>query len=166
MVSGSSPRETSQPEIVIERVFEGPRELVWKTWTDPEHVMRWWGPKGFTSPVCSADFRVGGAYLYCMRSPEGKDFWTTGVYREIVEPERIVYTDCFSDADGNMVPASHWGLAGDWPDETLVTVTFAEDHGKTKVTLRHANVPSDQRSGFGVGWNESLDKLAEGLVRA
>lgn len=111
MISGSDPRPNTQPEIVIERVFDGPPALVWKTWTDPEHVMRWWGPKGFTSPVCKADFRVGGSYLYCMRSPQGKDFWTTGVYLEIVEPVRIVYTDCFSDADGNLVPASRWGLA-------------------------------------------------------
>lgn len=165
MISGSDPRPNTQPEIVIERVFDGPPALVWRTWTDPEHVMRWWGPKGFTSPVCKADFRVGGSYLYCMRSPQGKDFWTTGVYLEIVEPERIVYTDCFSDADGNLVPASRWGLTGDWPNETLVTVTFEEQDGKTRVTLRHANVPADHITEFDTGWKESLDKLAEGLVR-
>lgn len=164
MVSGTGPW-TSGREIVIERIFDGPRELVWKTWTDPAHVMQWWGPKGYTSPTCIADFRVGGAYLYCMRSPEGKDYWTTGVYHEIVEPERIVYTDCFADEQGNRVPASAWGLDGDWPEETLVTVAFEEEDGKTKVTLRHADVPEHHVSGFDAGWRESLDKLAEGLVR-
>jgi uncharacterized protein YndB with AHSA1/START domain len=66
---------------------------VWKAWTDPERVKRWWGPKGFTAPVCKIDLRVGGKFLYCMRSPDGKDYWNTDVYRDIVERERIVSTD-------------------------------------------------------------------------
>ncbi len=123
-----------EQELVITRIFDAPRELVWKAWTDPERVKRWWGPKGFTTPVSEIDFRVGGAYLYCMRSPEGQDYWSTGVYREIVEPEQIVYTDSFSDAEGNLVPASYYGMSGDWPLELLVTVTFEEHEGKTKLT--------------------------------
>jgi len=87
-------------ELVITRVFDAPRELVWKAWIDPERVRRWWGPKNFTAPVCKIDLRVGGAYLYCMRSPEGKDYWSRGVYREIVPPERIVCTDSFADEKG------------------------------------------------------------------
>jgi uncharacterized protein YndB with AHSA1/START domain len=71
-------------ELIITRIFDAPRELVWKAWTEPEQLMRWWGPKSFTSPVCKIDLRVGGVYLYCMRSPEGQDYWNTGVYKEII----------------------------------------------------------------------------------
>lgn len=97
--------------------------------------MQCWGPKDFTAPVIKIDFRVGGKYLWCMRSPEGEDYWSTGVYREIVEQEKIVTTDSFSDAQGNVVPASHYGMSGDWPLELLVTVIFEENDGKTKITL-------------------------------
>jgi uncharacterized protein YndB with AHSA1/START domain len=157
----------AQREIVLTRVFEAPRELVWKAWTEPERLMRWWGPKGFTSPVCKIDLRVGGVYLFCMRSPEGRDYWSTGVYREIVAPERIVCTDSFADEKGNPVPASDYGMAGDWPAELLVTVTFEDQQGKTKLTLRHAGIPSGEMSDMTqAGWNESLDKLAEALATA
>src|SRR3989337_2780421 len=100
--------EQKSKELVITRLFDAPRELVWKAWTDPKQLMQWWGPKGFTSPVCKQDFRVGGKYLYCMRSPEGKDYWSTGVYREIVAMKKIVCTDSFADEKGNVVPATHY----------------------------------------------------------
>ncbi len=151
--------------LTITRVFNAPRELVWKAWTDPEHLMRWWGPKIFTSPACKIDFRVGGKYLFCMRSPEGKDFWSTGVYREIVPLERIVYSDNFADEKGNVVPASYYGLPGDhWPKEIVVTVTFEDLNGKTKMTLRCVGFPAGQASEMAkAGWNESFDKLADSL---
>ena len=134
--------ESAERELVITRIFDAPSELVWKAWTDPERVMRWWGPKGFTAPFCKIDFRVGGVYLYCMRSPEGKDYWNTGVYREIVPLERIVCTDSFADEKGNVVPATHYGMSADLPLELLVTVTFEEHEGKTKLTLRHVGIPA------------------------
>jgi uncharacterized protein YndB with AHSA1/START domain len=157
--------KSPERELVITRVFDAPRELVWKAWTDPEHLMRWWGPKYFTSPSCKIDLRVGGKYLFCMRSPEGKDFWSTGVYREIVELERIVWTDSFADEKGNPVPASHYGMPGDWPEELLVTVTLEERQGKTKMTLRHAGFPVEMGEMAEAGWNGSLDKLAESLEK-
>lgn len=160
----SATRATAR-ELVISRIFEAPRALVWRAWTDPEQIKRWWGPKGFTAPVCKIDLRVGGAYLYCMRSPEGQDYWSTGTYREIVEPERIVATDSFADEKGNRVPASHYGMPGDWPDELVVTVTFEEQDGKTKLTLRHAGMPAEMSDDATAGWNESLDKLAETLAQ-
>lgn len=157
-------RDSSAKEIFITRIFDAPRELVFKVWTDPEHITKWWGPKNFTAPFCRIDFRVGGEYLYCMRSPEGMDFWTTGSFKEIVVPERIVYTDSFADANGNAVPASHYGMEGDWPLELLVTVTFEEQEGKTKLTLRHAGIPEGEMSEMtAAGWNESLDKFADAL---
>jgi uncharacterized protein YndB with AHSA1/START domain len=162
--SGNVSNNTNEQELVITRVFEAPRELVWKAWTDSERVKRWWGPKDFTAPFCKIDLRVGGVFHYCMRSPEGKDYWNTGMYREIVEPERMVCTDSFADEQGNVVPASHYGMSSDFPLEMLVTVTFEEHGGKTKLTLRHVGIPSGvDHDGAQHGWNESFDKLAEVL---
>ena len=109
---GSTPTTTIYSEdgdLVFERTFDAPRELVWKAWSDPVLAMRWWGPKGFTAPACEIDFRVGGKTLFAMQSPEfndGRPIWSTGVYREIVPLERIVTTDSFADADGNVVGTS------------------------------------------------------------
>jgi len=127
--------------------------------------MRWWGPRDYTSPACKIDFRVGGAYLFCMRSPEGQDLWSTGVYREIVPPERIVYTDDFADEKGNVVSPAEYGIPGEWPEgPSLVTLIFEEHEGKTKLTLRHAGLPAGEMSEMAeAGWNESLDKLAASL---
>ncbi len=156
--------KSEEQELVITRTFDAPRELVWKAWTDPEQVMRWWGPKNFTSPTARIDLRVGGKYLFCMRDPNGRDFWSTGVYREIVPPERLVYTDSFADEHGNVVPASHYGMAEDFPLEMDVIVTFEEQDGKTTMTLRHVGLPAGEMSELtGEGWNESFDKLAESL---
>jgi uncharacterized protein YndB with AHSA1/START domain len=153
-----------EQELVIRRVFDAPRELVWKAWTEPQRLMQWWGPKGFTSPVCKMDLRVGGKYINCMRSPEGKDYWSTGVYREIVPLERIVCTDSFADEHGNVVPATHYGMSPDLPLEMLVTVTFEQQEGKTRLTLKHVGFPpGEDYDGANQGWNESLDKLAKSL---
>jgi uncharacterized protein YndB with AHSA1/START domain len=152
-------------ELIIVRTFVAPREAVWQAWTEPERLMRWWGPKGFTAPVCRNDLRVGGSYLYCMRSPEGEEFWSTGVYREIVPPERLVCSDSFADADGNLVPASHYGMDADFPLELEVTVTFEGDAGITLMTLRHVGIPPGETSELcKTGWSESFDKLAASLA--
>ncbi len=153
--------------LVIERIFDAPRELVWKAWTEPERMMRWWGPKGYTTPVCKIDFRVGGSFLNCMRSPEGQDIWATGVYREIVEPERIVCTDSFADENGNVVSAAHYGMPESIPLEMMITVQFEDVNGKTKMTLRHGGLPLDEMTdGANQGWNESFDKLDALLATA
>jgi len=155
----------SEQDLLITRTFDAPRELLWKAWTDPERVKRWWGPKGFTAPFCKIDLRIGGVFLNCMRSPEGKDYWNTGIYREIVESERIVCTDSFADERGNVVPATHYGMSADFPLEMLTTVTFEQHEGKTKLTLIHVGIPSGaDRDGARQGWNESFDKLAEHLA--
>ena len=153
--------DENRTDLIITRLFDSPRDLVWKAWTEPRRVMRWWGPKGFTSPVSRIDLRVGGEYLSCMRSPEGKDFWSKGVFREIAPPERLVMTDSFADENGNTVPATHYGMSKDFPLELLITVVFEEQDGKTKLTLRHAGMPPGAGSeGARQGWNESFDKLA------
>lgn len=151
--------------IVITRVFDAPRELVFKAWTEPDHLMRWWAPKGCTTPVCRVDLRPGGAFHFCMRLPEGRDIWGLGIYREIVVPERIVYTDSFADSDGNPVEPSYYGMSASHPKETLVTVTFAEHAGKTTLTLVHSiPVSVEERGGTEQGWNQMLNRLAEELA--
>ncbi len=151
-------------DLVITRVLDAPRERVWKAWTDPEQVKRWWGPRPFTSPSCRIDLRVGGTYLFCMRAPDGKDYWSTGTYREIVAPERLVYTDSFADEKGNVVPASHYGFPADFPREFVVTVTLEAVGGRTRMTLRHAGMPPGEHGRMAeAGWSTSLDKLAEAL---
>jgi uncharacterized protein YndB with AHSA1/START domain/uncharacterized glyoxalase superfamily protein PhnB len=151
---------TAQP-LTITRTFAAPRERVWKAWTEPEQVKRWWGPKDFTAPVCKIDLHVGGTYLSCMRSAEGQDFWSTGTYREIVAPERLVCTDSFADAEGNIVPASHYNMSGDWPLELQVTVILEEEAGTTRMTLHHLGLPpGEMKEMCAAGWNESFDKLA------
>jgi len=163
-----APATAKEGVLVIEREFDAPRELVWKAWADPEMAKRWWGPKGFTSPAAEIDFRVGGKYLLAMQSPDfnnGEPIWSTGVYREIIPHQRIVCTDCFADENGNVVPASHYGMTGEFPLEMLVTVEFEDLGGKTKMTLRHEGLPTGEISeGANQGWNESFDKLAASLT--
>lgn len=149
---------------IISRVFDAPRELVWKAWTEPEHLMQWWGPEHFTSPKCTIDFRVGGRYHFCMRGPDGKDYWTTGEYLEIVEFERIVFSDFFSDEHANILSPAEYGMGGDWAETLLVTLTFEERDGKTYFTLRHEGCPQGEMSGMMVmGWNQSFDKMVAHL---
>jgi uncharacterized protein YndB with AHSA1/START domain len=151
-------------ELAITRVFDAPRELVWKAWTDPDIAKKWWGPKGFTTPSCRMDPRPGGKYLNCMRGPDGKDVWSTGTYAEVVPPSRLVMSDSFSDENGNPVPASHYGFKGDFPMELRITVTFEEQGGRTKMTLRHEGMPAGEHSrGAMKGWNEMFDKLSATL---
>lgn len=159
--------EPAEEMLVITRTFDAPRSLVFKAWTDPERLMRWWGPNGFTLPVCMLDLRPGGVLHYCMRSPDGKEYWGRGVYREIVEPERIVYTDCFSDEQGNVAPPTQYGLSAEWLMETEVTVTFAEEEGRTLLTLESAigAVPAEELEMCRQGWSESLERLAAELGR-
>jgi len=116
------------------------------------------------SPYCEIDFRVGGKYLSCTRSPEGKEYWSTGVYREIIPLKKIVYTNSFADEKGNVVPAAHYGMSADFALEMLMTVTFEEHEGKTTLTLQYVGIPPGaDRDGAYVGWNQIFDKLAEVL---
>ena len=96
--------------MVVTRIFDAPRELVWKAWTDPKYVMQWWGPKGFTAPVCQMDFRVGGKLLCCMKAPDGQEFWNAVEYHEIVPYEKIVSLMYFSDPEGNKVDPAQLGI--------------------------------------------------------
>ena len=161
VVGCSFATKTCEDEIVITRFFDASRELAWKALTEPELIKEWWGPKNYTSPSVAIDLRVGGKYLYCMRSPDGRDTWSTGVFREVARPERIVCTDSFADERGNVVPATYYGMSRDFPAEMLLTVTFEVQALRTRLTLRHTGIPPGELSdGTRAGWNESLDKYA------
>lgn len=158
-------KQAAAQTLVLTRTFNAPRDLVFKAWTQPQQVMRWWGPKGFTTPICRIELRLGGVFRTCMRSPDGKDFWSQGAYHEIDEPNRIVFSDAFADDQGNTVSPRRYGMSDDWPTETIVTVSFSEHAGKTRLTLQHWPLkPGAERDMCQQGWNESLDKLAEHLV--
>ena len=134
--------------VVITRVFDAPRQLLFETWSDPKHLARWWGPKGFTLPGCEMDFRPGGAYRFVMRGPDGGDYPFHGVYREIVAPERIVFTAIIDNAPGN---------------ELVTTVTFAEEGGRTRLTVEQTVPTEPYARGQQQGWTESLECLADYL---
>ncbi len=146
----SSTIEQAERTLIIERVFDAPRETVWKAWTDPRHAAQWWAPKGFTVTSLHMDVRPGGVWRRCLRSPEGTELIKRGTYREIVEPERLVFTYADEDTDGK---PGH---------ETLVTVTFADLNGKTRLTLHQAVFGTvGSRDAHQSGWAGSLERLAE-----
>jgi uncharacterized protein YndB with AHSA1/START domain len=152
--SSAAPEPVEQV-LVITRILDAPPSLVFKVWTRPEHLARWWGPEGFTVPSCKMDVRPGGAYRFRMRSAEGTDHWLQGVYREIVEPVRLVFTWVWEDSEGK---PGH---------ETLVTVTFSEDGGKTRLTMRQAVFESTTaRDAHQGGWASCLDRLAAYVAEA
>jgi uncharacterized protein YndB with AHSA1/START domain len=152
-------------EIAISRVFDAPRDLVFDAWTEPDRLMEWWGPRGFTCPHSTIDLSVGGICHNCMRSPEGVDYWSKGIYKEIIRPEKLVYSDSFADGEGNIVPASYYGMPGEWPEESLIIITFEEHDGQTVFTLHHQGIPAgENRDMCKEGWSQSLDKLEEYLA--
>ena len=149
--------------MVITRVLDAPRELVWKAYTDSRYVMQWWGPKGFTAPVCRMDVRVGGKSLLCMKTPDGYEGWNAIEYHEIVPYEKIVSLMYFSDAEGNKIDLEQSGTEHEAIDGTY-DVTLFEDlgNGQTKLTfIGNEPMQSAKESGQLEGWKEQFDKLAE-----
>lgn len=150
--------------LMIKRVFDAPVDLVFRAFTVPEMMMKWWGPKDFTSPKCEIDLRVGGKYFFSMHSPDGKDYYSTGIVQELIVNQKIVYTDSFADEKGNVISGSEYGLGDDWPESLLVTLTFETVGDKTQLTLIHEGLPEGEiREMTSAGWNESLDKLEAAL---
>jgi uncharacterized protein YndB with AHSA1/START domain len=140
-------------ELVITRIFDAPRDVVFQAWTEPGRVARWWGPQGFVTTYCDMDIRPGGGFRVCMRSREGAEHWKQGVYREVVEPERLVFTFAWEDAEGK---PGH---------QTLVTVSFAEEGAKTKLTLHQAVFETvARRDEHQRGWTSTLERFAEYLA--
>jgi uncharacterized protein YndB with AHSA1/START domain len=148
----------SADAVVIERSFDAPVEAIWKMWTVPEHFQAWYGPTGATVPVAEMDVRVGGTRLICMemQAPDGAmQMWFTGEYREVVENERLVYTEAICDEHGT--PMSGTGTA-DGHEVTEVRIELEVVDHRTRMVLTHLGVPAD--SAGATGWNMALDELA------
>ncbi|HEY1939102.1 MAG TPA: SRPBCC domain-containing protein [Candidatus Angelobacter sp.] len=148
--------------MVVTRVFDAPRELVWKAWTDPKYVMQWWGPKGCTAPVCKMDFRVGGKFLICMRTPDGQEGWNGGEYHEIVLHEKIVSSMYFADSKGNKLEPAQLGIEHEAIEGAHDVILFEDlGNGQTKLTfIGNETMQNAIQTGQLEGMKEILDKVA------
>jgi uncharacterized protein YndB with AHSA1/START domain len=148
-------------EVVIQRTFEESPHLLWQMWTDPQHFKAWYGPQGTTIPVADMDLRVGGKRLLCMQfqtSDGPRQMWFTGQYLEIIENQRLVYTESISDEHGNVLSPTDMGMPEGHPTTTQVTVDLEDLGGHTRMTMTHAGIPADSPGAS--GWAMALDKLA------
>jgi uncharacterized protein YndB with AHSA1/START domain len=151
--SPANGHEIEERTLVLSRVFDAPRALVYKVWTAPEHLARWWGPRGFTLISYKADARVGGAYRFGVRSPANTEHWAHGIYREITPPETLAFTHAWENPDGS---PKH---------ETVVTLTFAEQGEKTKLTLKQTLFETvTSRDLHQGGWSSTFELLEEYLA--
>ncbi|TCZ75490.1 SRPBCC domain-containing protein [Paenibacillus albiflavus] len=150
--------------LVLERVFDAPRDLVFQMFKEPEHLKRWWGPKGWEIPVCTVDFRPGGVWHYCMKCVDqnlgefyGMESWGKGVYKEIAEPEMFIYNDYFSDAEGNINESM---------PSTLIKMEFIDLGGKTRLVCRSEYISAEALKtvmdmGMLQGITETWNRLGE-----
>ena len=150
--ANSADRDPAAYNLILERIFDAPRELVFSAWIDPEHLVRWLGPRGFTGSVIKMDARPGGTYRFHMRSADGTEYWQQGVFRQIVPPERFVRTCSWADADGNPTGP-----------ETLMTVTFEEYGAQTKLIFQQVFDSAAACEAHRGGTATALDRLAEYL---
>jgi uncharacterized protein YndB with AHSA1/START domain len=155
--SANAKVESSKWDLVITRVFDAPRALVFQAWTETQHVAKWWGPKGFTNPVCEMDLWVGGELRIHMRAPDGVVYPMKGVFEEIVAPERLAFVGSALDGDGKPM------------FDVLTTVIFAEQRGKTALTLQLRVIRATAQApqylkGMQMGWTQSLDRLGDHLA--
>ena len=166
-----APRGTEKP-FIIQRTFNAPRELVWEAWSERDQLTQWFGPKGFTMPVANMDFRSGGVFLFCLRSPDGHEMWGKFVYLEISPPARIVLVHSFSDKKGGV---TRHPLSATWPLEMLSTTTLTEDKGKTTITIQWAPLNpteaelktfNEGHASMQQGWTGTFDQLASYLGNA
>jgi uncharacterized protein YndB with AHSA1/START domain len=145
--------------VVISRVFDAPRELVFEAWTNPEYLLRWFAPRGCSFEIARIDVRPGGGFHSCIRD-ESFECWCLGEYREIVRPERLVYSLAIADRHGNKVAPASVGHDPRWPQETLLTVVFEDLGGRTQLTLRQDVAESlAKETGAYPSWLEMLDRL-------
>jgi uncharacterized protein YndB with AHSA1/START domain len=144
--------------VAVTRVLDAPRRQVWQAWTDPKMMAQWFGPRGFTSSVPELDARAGGKLRIVMHGPDGNDYPMKGVFREVIAPERLVFSTVALDGDGNHL------LEGE------TTVTLTEHGGKTTMMLKsHAvgkvAIAAQMLAGMEAGWTQSIDKLGELVAR-
>ncbi|MBS1902583.1 MAG: SRPBCC domain-containing protein [Bacteroidetes bacterium] len=157
--------EVSPKTFTITRTLNAPRQLVWDVWTQPDHLMKWFAPKGFIMPKCDMDFRVGGTFHYCQESPSGEQMWGKWIFREIVKPEKIDLLHSFSDAEGGI---THHPMAPTWPLQMTSVTTLVDNAGKTDLTIAWSpyNASDEEITTFNSsfdsmngGWNGTFEYL-------
>lgn len=153
---------TSSPFVEVSKDINAPIEQVWQAWVDPALIKQWWGPAEFSCPFAESDFRIDGKYLFSMKTPEGNEMWTTGIYKEIFPYELIVCTDQFSDEKGQPISAIEAGMGEEWRDvDTLIfSVKFTKiSEDKTNMQLVHEGIPATEHDDCVEGWSTSFNKL-------
>ena len=142
-----------------ERTFNASVTDVWKVWNDADSIQKWWGPKGYTGLVVRNDVREGGSYLWAMKSGQGRMYWSTGTYKEVVPNKNIMSTMSFSDENGKPIPSSQVSVPGHWPDEITIIVEFSESQGKARVTVAEVGIPVIVYPLSKMGWAQQFDKI-------
>lgn len=165
----TNPSEKPKP-FLISRTVNAPRDLVWKVWTENEHLKQWFGPKGVPIRECTLDLRVGGMFHYVMITPNGSEMWGRWVFREIVPPEHLAWVSSFSNQQGEVAPAP---FEGSWPAEILTSLTLEEADGKTKVTISSEAINATEEEvafftsmygSMNQGWSGTYELLEEYLA--
>lgn len=158
----------NKQDIVITREYDYPVELVWKAWTDPTLVMKWWGPTNYTSPRCEIDLREGGKYVFCMRAPDthgGLESYSAGVYKKIVPMERLEFTSYLSDRDGNAIDLVQADVPSDFPRNIDFVIEFIAKGERTELKITEYGWTVGEMLKYAIlGMNQSLDKLATNLI--
>jgi uncharacterized protein YndB with AHSA1/START domain len=151
-------------DLVVTRIVDAPLELVWQAWTDPQHVMRWWGPQHFTSPSATVDLQVGGRYVFAMQAPPemgGGVSYTGGTYQQVVEHELLEFTQGITDEHGEFIDPASIGLPPDFPPPFVTSVRFRRRRDMTELTIVEHDWPLGQMYVFSLaGMQQSMDKLA------
>lgn len=165
----ADPVGVKKEDLVVTRILDAPLEVVWKAWTEPEQVQRWWGPKYYTSPSCKIDLRVGGRYIFAMQAPEdqgGQVSYTSGIYQRIVPMQLLEFTKGLADEQGNRLDPQKAGMPADFPQETHTTVTFKAKGQMTELTIREEGWTLGQMYVYALaGTQQQTDKLAEVVSR-
>ena len=155
---------------IISREFDAPVSLVYQVWSDPQHLIHWTGPKGFTVSIKKMDFKPGGFQHYCMTSEEGHEAYGKAVYREMIKDQKIVYINSFADAEGNII---RHPMAPTWPLEMTTIIAFEDINGKTKLTITWEPINAspeeiktfnESHASMQGGWGGTFEKLAEYLA--
>lgn len=150
---------SSQEPLTITRTFMAPRDQIFDGFINDEKLKQWWSPKDFTCSYFKNDPRVGGTYLGCMRSSDGKKIWSKGYYIEIRAAEKLKYSDSFADENGKVVPATVYHMSSEFPLECIVEIVFSDVVDGTKITLKHSGIPEVDLKNCTLGWEECLNKL-------
>ncbi|WP_113701307.1 SRPBCC family protein [Nonomuraea lactucae] len=158
--------EATTFDVVVTRVFDAPLERVWRAWTEPELVRRWWGPVGFSAPLARMDVRPGGTSLVCMRSPDGHDLYNTWTYGQVVPGERLEFVLRFSDESGDPLDPARLGLPPGIPAEVPHVITFTDVNGRgTRITVTESGYGIEStRDGSRIGLEQCLDKMTTALT--